>query len=107
MQTDDENQRFAAIRIRDQGSGIPEELRDRVFDPFFTSKGRDRGSGLGLSIVYGIVEAHGGTVEIESTSSKGTCMAVFLPLVPYPRPLNATEFPAQSYKTGKAVSSRR
>jgi PAS domain S-box-containing protein len=73
-----------AIRIEviDNGSGIPPEVRQRIFDPFFTTKAIGQGTGLGLSISYGIVQDHGGRIDLESEVGKGTRFAVTLPLHP-------------------------
>ena len=65
------------LRVTDDGPGIPEENLNRIFDPFFS--GRSGGTGLGLSIVHRAVEAHGGTVLVESTIRKGTRFTVLLP----------------------------
>jgi two-component system NtrC family sensor kinase len=66
------------IRVRDTGSGIPEDARPNLFDPFFTTKGPGRGTGLGLFVSKGIVEAMGGTLELESTGPEGTTFRVRL-----------------------------
>jgi signal transduction histidine kinase len=68
------------LEVQDQGSGIPEHLRERVFEPFFTTKLPGEGTGLGLSLVYKIVEDHGGTVEIDSVPGTGTRAVIRLPL---------------------------
>ncbi len=68
------------LSCRDNGCGIPPELKDRVFEPFFTTKEPGRGTGLGLAIGYGIVESHGGTIEVESEGEgRGTLVTVRLP----------------------------
>jgi two-component system NtrC family sensor kinase len=72
----------ACITIGDTGVGIPEENMSKLFDPFFTTKQKGMGTGLGLAVSYGIVQAHGGTIEVESTVGKGTVFRVFLPLAP-------------------------
>ena len=69
----------AVITIADDGPGIPAALLPRIFDPFFTTKDVGQGSGLGLSIVHGIVERHGGTITVESTVGRGTIFTVSLP----------------------------
>lgn len=69
-----------ALRVRDDGPGIPEEYRDRIFDPFFTSKDSGTGTGLGLSMIYGIVQQHGGSVHVESEVGHGSCFEVRLPV---------------------------
>jgi signal transduction histidine kinase len=71
---------FVAVRVRDEGPGIPEELITRIFDPFFTTKPVGEGTGLGLSIVHGIIERHGGDIRVESTVGVGTTFTVRLPI---------------------------
>jgi two-component system NtrC family sensor kinase len=70
---------FHYVSIADTGTGIPPEYLDRIFDPFFTTKKVGEGTGLGLSISYGIVEKHGGNLQVESEIGKGTCFTVKLP----------------------------
>jgi signal transduction histidine kinase/CheY-like chemotaxis protein len=65
--------------IADSGIGMPEDVRQRVFDPFFTTKG-ERGTGLGLSVVYGIVARHGGEVDVDSKLGAGTTFTIRLPV---------------------------
>jgi signal transduction histidine kinase len=67
------------VTIKDNGEGIPSENLGQVFDPFFTTK--DYGTGLGLSVVHGIVQEHGGQIEVESELNKGTAFHILLPLV--------------------------
>jgi len=64
----------------DAGEGISQENQKRIFDPFFTTKGTGKGTGLGLSITHGIVEEHGGWINVESEIGKGTCFTIYLPL---------------------------
>jgi signal transduction histidine kinase len=65
------------LQVRDDGPGIPEEIRNRLFDPFVS--GRTGGSGLGLAIVQRAVEAHRGLVLVESEPGAGTTFTIFLP----------------------------
>lgn len=67
--------------IADNGSGIPEEIRDKILQPFFTTKKGTEGTGLGLSITHDIIKAHGGELKVESTQGKGTIFSIQLPLV--------------------------
>jgi PAS domain S-box-containing protein len=67
------------FEVEDTGPGIPEHVRDRVFEPFFTTKARGSGSGLGLSVVHGIVTRHGGSIEVGSQAQQGTRIRVLLP----------------------------
>ena len=71
---------MARLSVADTGVGMPPEVRERVFESFFTTKGSGSGLGLGLSIVRGIVEEHGGRVEVESVPGEGTTFHVELPL---------------------------
>jgi len=68
------------IRVIDQGSGIPEDAIDHIFDPFFTTKPVGEGTGLGLSVSYGIVEDHGGRIAVSSEIGKGSEFTVVLPV---------------------------
>jgi two-component system NtrC family sensor kinase len=69
-----------AIHVVDTGHGIPAAIRDKIFDPFFTTKPIGQGTGLGLSISYGIVQSHGGRIEVESELGEGTEFIVWLPV---------------------------
>ena len=68
------------ISIADNGCGIDEEHLSQLFNPFFTTKPVGQGTGLGLSISYGIMESHGGKIEVESTVGEGTCFTIHLPI---------------------------
>ncbi|MDH3288116.1 MAG: ATP-binding protein [Betaproteobacteria bacterium] len=70
------------ISITDTGCGISEKNLQRIFDPFFTSKEVGKGTGLGLSVSHGIVRAHGGLIEVDSTVGEGTTFRVYLPVKP-------------------------
>ncbi|NTV56534.1 MAG: PAS domain S-box protein [Deltaproteobacteria bacterium] len=75
------NNNWIEVSVRDTGSGIPPEIRSRIFDPFFTTKGVDEGTGMGLSVVHGIIAHAGGSIEVESEVGSGTCFRVLLPEV--------------------------
>ena len=70
---------FLAIVVRDRGTGIGDETRRHVFEPFFTTKDVGEGTGLGLSIAYGIVQEHGGWIDVASRVGEGSSFAVYLP----------------------------
>jgi two-component system NtrC family sensor kinase len=70
------------VEVADTGSGIPEENLKRIFDPFFTTKPIGKGTGLGLSLSYGIVQKHGGHIEVASTLGAGTRFRILLPVEP-------------------------
>lgn len=67
------------LAIRDNGCGMPASVLSKIFDPFYTTKPVDVGTGLGLSISHGIIEKHGGRVEVESIVGQGTCFTICLP----------------------------
>jgi signal transduction histidine kinase len=67
------------VSVRDSGVGIPPEIQTRIFEPFFTTKANRGGTGLGLSVTYGIVSAHGGEIELISQPGSGSTFTVWLP----------------------------
>jgi PAS domain S-box-containing protein len=75
---------FVCLSVADTGTGMNEETLARAFEPFFTTKGTGKGSGLGLSIVHGVVAQHGGRVEAASEPGKGSTFRVFLPATAVP-----------------------
>src|SRR6185437_13992425 len=89
-----------AIEVIDTGVGMDEDTRRRCLEPFFTTKG-ERGTGLGLAMVYGIVQRHSAGIEIDSTLGKGTTMRLSFPI---PKTQTA---PARDHSNGFAVPSRR
>ncbi len=74
------------VEVRDTGIGIPEEIRDRIFDPFFSTRGVGEGTGLGLAVSYGIVTAHGGKIQVDSRVGVGSTFRVILPAGRQPAP---------------------
>jgi signal transduction histidine kinase len=71
---------YACVEVTDHGSGIPEDVIERVFEPFFTTKDVGEGTGLGLSVAYGLTEEHGGWIEVDSRIGAGSTFRVWLPL---------------------------
>ena len=74
-----QNGAWSRLTVTDEGTGIPPELLDRVFDPFFSTKDRTRGTGMGLAIAFSIVEQSGGTLSVDSTPGVGATFTVVLP----------------------------
>ena len=72
---------YVCIEVSDNGTGIPSEIINKIFDPFFTTKERGKGSGLGLSIIIGIVKNHGGFVTVDSQLSRGSKFKIFIPAI--------------------------
>ena len=68
------------IHVLDTGVGIPEEIGDKIFEAFFTTKQKVKGVGLGLSVCYGIIKDHGGEIKVESEEGKGTTFTIRLPI---------------------------
>jgi signal transduction histidine kinase len=71
------------LKIKDNGSGIPKNIVDKIFQPFFTTKPTGQGTGLGLSLAYDIVRAHGGEIKVETKEGEGSVLIVQLPLNNY------------------------
>lgn len=95
----------ACIRVVDSGVGMSEQVLKRATEPFFTTKQRDNGTGLGLSMVAGFVEQSGGSLDIQSALSRGTAIEILLPLSSA-RHLSAARAPAPAQPAGRARSRR-
>jgi two-component system, NtrC family, sensor kinase len=72
--------RVAEIKVKDNGNGIPQKVLEKIFQPFFTTKPTGQGTGLGLSLAYDIVKAHGGQIKVETKEGEGTAFVIGLPL---------------------------
>jgi len=72
---------FVQISIADTGSGIAPDIRERIFEPYFTTKETGKGTGMGLAIVHGIVKAYGGVITCQSQPGEGTVFDVYLPVI--------------------------
>ena len=72
---------YVFMKIEDNGTGISEENLKKIFDPFFTTKDIGTGTGLGLSVCLGIIESHGGNIDVQSTENSGTVFTITLPNV--------------------------
>ena len=68
------------IAVKDNGNGIPQKVLDKIFQPFFTTKPTGQGTGLGLSLAYDIIKAHGGELKVETKVNEGTAFIILLPL---------------------------
>jgi signal transduction histidine kinase/ActR/RegA family two-component response regulator len=90
---DAEGQEHILVRVRDTGNGMPEEVAERIFEPFYTTKERGQGTGLGLSVVYKIIQNHGGWIEVDSRLNIGTTFTIGLPAA---RPMRESETGEQS-----------
>jgi signal transduction histidine kinase len=75
------NGRQVEITVRDNGNGIPKKVLDKIFQPFFTTKPTGQGTGLGLSLAYDIVKAHGGEIRVETSEGEGAAFIIQLPAV--------------------------
>lgn len=75
-----EDRQWVTMTVKDNGLGIAPKDKERIFEPFFTTKGNTGGTGLGLSVTYGIVTDHGGAIQVESEPGNGSTFTVWLPI---------------------------
>ncbi len=73
--------KYVQLTICDTGTGIDPEIKDKIFDPYFTTKEAGKGTGMGLAVAHGIIKSYGGTISIDSQLGKGTAVHVFLPII--------------------------
>ncbi len=83
--------RYVTLMVRDTGSGMKPDVLERVFDPFFTTRARGEGTGLGLSVVHGIVKSHRGFIKVESEPGLGSAFTVYLPRMEKPNHMTSGE----------------
>ncbi len=86
ISTSSADARYVQISVTDTGTGMTEEVRSHLFEPFYTTKAEGKGTGLGLSMVYGIVQHSGGHIEVDTSPGSGTSIRIFLPQVQPPAP---------------------
>lgn len=90
--------RYARLSVRDSGMGISREDMEKIFDPYFTTKEVGKGTGMGLSIVHGIVKRHKGFIQVESEIGEGTAFHIHFPIIRESHPANTTPLPQAPVK---------
>ncbi|MBF0476010.1 MAG: PAS domain S-box protein [Deltaproteobacteria bacterium] len=92
---------YLKLVVSDTGTGMNQETLDKIFDPFFTTKKKGEGTGLGLSVVHGIIKAHGGAVDVKSEAGKGTNVVIMLPKIQ--KEILQTGEPIETVPTGSGT----
>ncbi len=93
--------RYIQLTVSDTGSGMDDKTLHHIFEPFFTTKPEGRGTGLGLSVVYGIIKAHNGFIDVESKVGKGTKFSLYFPVLAFPAKSLAKEVTVMDSPAGK------
>jgi PAS domain S-box-containing protein len=91
-------EQYVCVSVQDTGYGIPEEDLKKIFEPFYTTKERGKGTGLGLAVVYGVVTTHQGFIDVESIEGKGTTFSLYLPVSELYELQQTEIIEAESYK---------
>jgi CheY-like chemotaxis protein len=91
------------VSVEDNGTGMTPEVLAHVMEPFYTTKGTDKGNGLGLSAAYGVVKAHGGAIDITSQPGQGTTVKIRFPRIPAPLQAETVHEPALPLKLRKVL----
>ena len=94
--------RYACLSVTDTGRGMSPAVRERIFEPFFTTKATGAGTGIGLSVVYGVISEYGGFIEVQSEPDQGSVVKIFLPVTDRSE-LNTEEHKATSNISGKTL----
>ncbi|MBI5472385.1 MAG: response regulator [Ignavibacteriae bacterium] len=97
---DARSESYVLISVIDTGIGMDEKTKQRIFEPFFTTKGIGRGTGLGLSVTYGVVVAHRGFIDVESAPGAGTAFHLYIPCLSQGHALPAHDIPALEHSVG-------
>jgi len=82
---------YLCLRVTDTGSGMDEATRQRIFEPFFTTKPRGKGTGLGMPVVYGLMQSHNGLIDVQTEPGRGTSISLFFPIPAGPLPQNVEQ----------------
>jgi two-component system cell cycle sensor histidine kinase/response regulator CckA len=96
---------YACISVKDTGLGMEEITKSRIFEPFFTTKEQGQGTGLGLSVAYGIVSSHGGFIDVTSETGQGTTFCIYLPLADSRKGRAGLDRPADPLEIGSVSAS--
>jgi len=94
---------YLCLKVEDTGHGMEKEVMERIFDPYYTTKGEGKGTGLGLALVQGIVHGFGGGIHVQSKIGVGTVFQVFLPSIKAETPLLETESPSNLPKGNETI----
>ncbi len=94
---------YCCLSFEDTGAGIPSGIMDKIFDPYFTTKPMGKGSGLGLSVIHGIVKNHLGAIIADSAPGRGSVFKVFLPITPLPEPMAPETLPQADFQGNEKI----